>query len=66
LREWAAIWSEARAALDAVKRAELERLDTIEALRQLADAFEAALRAAPPRSTSGLIEQQRVLQRLRG
>jgi hypothetical protein len=47
------------------KRDELERLDTVQALEQLADAFRKALREASPTTTSGLVEQQRIFARLR-
>ena len=65
LRRWVATWRAAGEALAAVKRAELRRLDTLEALAQLADAFDHAVRAAPRTTTSGLVAQQRILARLR-
>ncbi len=65
LRDWVAAWRRAGPALERVKRAELRQLDTALALQQLADAFEHALRHAPLVMTSGLVEQQRILQRLR-
>jgi hypothetical protein len=66
LRRWAETWREASAALTDIKRNELRGLDTPQALDQLADAFNAALRHAHPQPTSGLIEQQRIYARLRG
>ena len=65
LRTWVATWREAEVALAQVKRAELEGLDTAEALRQLADAFRDAARVSRVIPT-GLVEQQRIFQRLRG
>ena len=57
-------WREADVALACVKREALERLDTQDALLQLTDAFNAA--ANVPRTTpTGLVEQQRIFQRLR-
>ena len=65
LRRWVATWHDAGIALARVKRAELQGLDTVVAVRQLADAFDAAVRQTPRTESSGLIEQQRVFQRLR-
>jgi hypothetical protein len=65
LRQWVVRWREADVARARVKRAELERLETAAALRQLSDAFRDA--AHVPRVTpTGLVEQQRIFQRLRG
>ena len=65
LRDWVTAWRAAGPALAEIKRAELRRLDTLIALQQLADAFEMALRTAPTTNTSGLVDQQRILLRLR-
>jgi hypothetical protein len=65
LERWVNTWREAATALEAQKRAELERLDTREALAQLASAFEHARLHAPVPNTSGLVEQQRHLRKLR-
>jgi hypothetical protein len=65
MREWVLTWRAAGDALARIKRDELRQLDTCAALEQLADAFDHALRTAPATLTSGLIEQQRILQRLR-
>lgn len=65
LRRWVATWRDAGRALAAIKRDELARLDTPGALRQLADAFDAAVRDGAPTFTSGLVEQQDIFQSLR-
>ena len=65
LRSWVESWREADVALARVKRTALERLDTRDALRQLSDAFAAAAKV-PRTTTTGLVEQQRIFQRLRG
>lgn len=65
LRRWVETWRRAGDALARVKRDELARLDTVQTLRQLTDAFEHALRHAQPTYTSGLVEQQRIFARLR-
>jgi hypothetical protein len=58
LPAWVETWRAADLALGQIKRAELEGLDTREALRQLSDAFRDASRR--PRTTmTGLVEQQR-------
>lgn len=64
LARWVSTWRRAEGALAGLKREELERLDTSVALCQLEDAFEHALRTASPTTTSGLVDQQRVFQRL--
>lgn len=65
LKLWISTWRGAGAALAEVKRAELSRLETVDALRQLADAFDSTTRLAARTYTTGLIEQQAVFQRLR-
>jgi hypothetical protein len=65
LREWAARWSRAARAIDAIQLDELRRLKTPDAMAQLADAFEHALRHAEPRASSGLVDQQRLFALLR-
>jgi len=57
-------WREAGPVLAEQKRRELQALSTPEALAQLADMFEHALRTAIPSDTSGLVEQQRYFQKL--
>ena len=64
VRAWVETWREAAVALRQVKRAELARVDTPKALRQLGDAFRDAARL-PRTATTGLVEQQRIFQRLR-
>jgi hypothetical protein len=63
-REAVLAWKRAGAALEAVRREEIARADTQKALLVLEELFEMALRAFPPRPSSGLIEQQRWFQRL--
>jgi len=64
LQRWVATWREAEPALAAQKRVELERLDTVRALAQLAAAFAHACRGTAPSDTSGLVEQQRYFSQL--
>jgi len=65
IRRWVETWREADRALSLLKRETLRQLETREALRQLADAFDLAVATAPRTSTSGLVDQQRLFQRLR-
>ena len=65
LNKWVQAWKRAGPALRQVKRNELRSIDTSEAIAQLADHFEYALRMARPTTTSGLVEQQRVFMKLR-
>jgi hypothetical protein len=65
LEQWVRMWRKTGAALESIKRAELERLNTATAVTQLSEAFDAALRSAPSRLTSGLVEQQRIYHKLR-
>lgn len=66
LRRWVETWRAAGEAPARIKRDELARLNTAQAVAQLADAFEHALLHARPTTTSGLIEQQRIFARLGG
>ena len=63
--EWVAAWKQAGPALKAMKRTELRRLKTSEALAQLEEIFRYALKVAKPTKTSGLVEQQRIFKKLR-
>ncbi|MGH7582409.1 MAG: hypothetical protein ACREL5_04185 [Gemmatimonadales bacterium] len=65
LRKWVLTWQRAAAALQEIADNELQRLDTRIAIEQLGDAFNHALDTLPPRTTSGLVEQQRIYSRLR-
>jgi hypothetical protein len=64
-RAWAATWRCAGPELDRVRRDELRRVSTDEALANLAPLFAAALEL-PPRTTSGLVDQQRLLAKVFG
>jgi len=64
IQRWVATWRTAGPALEADRRAELERLSTPHALAELAAAFEHALRHSSPSDSSGLLEQQRYFARV--
>lgn len=55
---------EAGPELEAIRRKEIEKLDTQETLAALEGAFNHALRTLPPRPTSGLVELHEWLARL--
>ena len=65
LTRWVQCWQEAGPRLAEIRRGELQNLDTQQALLRLADAFESCRLHAPPRPTSGLVEQQAWFQKLR-
>ena len=64
IRRWVETWRRAEKELDEIRRREIEATDTPEAVRQLfgSRAFDADI---PPRTTSGLVEQQAWFARLR-
>jgi hypothetical protein len=63
LRWWVETWRRAGQELDEIRRREIEATDTTEAIRQL---FGAAWPLnIPPRTSSGLVEQQAWFARLR-
>ena len=64
LRRWAKTWRRASVELEAVRRREIQTLDTREAIRQIFEAS-ASLPLPPAPVTSGLVEQQRHFSRLR-
>ena len=65
LREWVETWRRAGPLLREQRDREVLRLGTMDAIRALDGAFRAARSRLGLAATSGLIEQQRWLQRLR-
>ena len=66
LKRWAKTWESAGNALDALRRRELEAMTDDDTRRAIADLFtDAPPGDLPARSTSGLVEQQRLFARLR-
>ena len=53
-------WKAGGAALREVRLRELRATDTATAIQQLGGAFNDAVRRFPPRTSSGLVEQQRL------
>jgi hypothetical protein len=64
LRRWVDTWRRAGEELDEIRRREIESADTQEAIRQLFGTGELA-NASPPRTSSGLVEQQAWFARVR-
>ena len=63
LREHVARWKKLGPELEKIRLRELSGIDTAQAIRQLAPAFELACRQ-PARTSSGLIEQQAIFKKL--
>jgi hypothetical protein len=65
LKRWAQTWAAAGDALDAVRRRELAAMTDDDVRRVIADLFnDVPMPDLPSRSTSGLVEQQRLFARL--
>ncbi|MBN1837704.1 MAG: hypothetical protein JW820_17740 [Spirochaetales bacterium] len=64
-RAWAECWRRAGDRLQELRRSELRRISTEEALMRLAGAFASARLHSSLRPASGLVEQQRWFGKLR-
>ena len=62
---WVHVWQEAGPELEAIRREEIRRLDTLTVLAGLEGAFNQALQQMPPRPSSGMVEMQDWFARLR-
>jgi hypothetical protein len=65
MRRWVETWKQAGPELEAIRRKEIEKINVIESLAALEDAFNYATRNVPPSDTSGLVEMQRWFAKLR-
>ena len=65
LRAFVGAWKVASERLEALRRDRLRHIDVTRQIMALNGAFDAALVDAPPRITSGLVEQQAVFARLK-
>lgn len=65
LRRWVETWKLAGAELEAIHRREIAAADNLAILASLEGAFNQALRDLPPRKSSGMVEMQRLLAKLR-
>jgi hypothetical protein len=64
MRRWVETWRRAGQELDEIRRREIEAIDTREAIRHLFGSA-GAFQDLPPRTTSGLVEQQAWFAKLR-
>ena len=66
LKRWAQTWASAGDVLDALRRSELAAMTDDDVRRAIAGLFtDSHMPDLPPRTTSGLVEQQRLFSRLR-
>ena len=64
IRRWVETWKRAGPELEAIRRREIREADNLKVLAALEDAFNYALQL-PPRPSSGMVEMQRYLAKLR-
>jgi hypothetical protein len=65
MRRWVETWKQAGPELAAIRRQELRETDNVRAVEQMGALFNHATRSQPPRESSGLVEMQRLLAKLR-
>jgi hypothetical protein len=65
LHRWVETWKEAGPQLEAIRRREIREADNLKVLAALEGAFNHAVRSLPPRPSSGLVEMQQWLAKLR-
>jgi hypothetical protein len=59
-------WKAAEPVLEAIRHREIREADNLQVLALLENAFNHALRSEPPRASSGMVEMQYWLAKLRG
>jgi len=64
LKRWVENWKAAGPELDRIRKEEIRAANTQQSIQLFDLAFKAALRNAPPRETSGLVEFRRLLKLL--
>jgi hypothetical protein len=64
IRRWVETWKQAAPELEAIRRREIREADNLKVLALLEGAFNHALRALPPRRSSGLVEMQAWFRKL--
>ena len=65
LRRWVETWREVGPELEAIRRREIAAADNVAVLASLEEAFNHALRTLPPRTSSGMVEMQRIFSKMR-
>ena len=64
-RRWMQAWRVAGPLLEQIRAEEIRATDTVRAMEMLDDAFSSAIWLNPPRTGSGLVEQQEIFSRAR-
>lgn len=64
LREWVQNWQVVGLELERLRREKIRATNTPESIKLFDLAFKSAIRNTPPRTTSGLVEFQRLLRKL--
>lgn len=64
-RRWVHTWKVAGPLLEQIRAEEIRATDTVKSMEILDDAFSSAVWLNPPRSGSGLVEQQEIFSRAR-
>ena len=64
-KEWVDNWKRVGPILDQIKAEELRAMDAQEAIRQILPLCEWGIKHSEPRTTSGLVEQQRYFSKMR-
>ena len=64
-RRWVKAWAEAAPELERLRRQELRALDAFDTIALLCGPADYHVEPRAPRPTSGLVEQQRLFQRMR-
>jgi hypothetical protein len=65
IQRWVQAWKEAGPELDSIRRREIQEADNLRVLATLEGAFNHAMWAMPARPSSGLVEMQEWLAKLR-
>lgn len=65
LRNWVRNWKELGPILEGIRHSEIREADNVSGLQQLGRAINHATQTLPPRETSGLVEMQVHLAKLR-
>jgi len=65
MRRWVETWEVAGPELEAIRRREVKEADNLKVLALLEDAFNHAVQSQPPRPSSGMVEMQKWLAKLR-
>ncbi len=66
IRIWVRHWQNAAPELEEIRRREIRELDNLQVLALLEPAFNHAVRSLPPRKSSGMVEMQAALAKVRG